>query len=157
MALDFAAYLNVPAENVEAAKPLPAGHFHADIASWKGAERDYKNGEPPKPVVEITFRTTGPDTDVDETELPSNGGVGVLLTRDYGLVRPTSKGKVEGGGQSAIIRLAENLGLDTKGMQVADVLDALKGQSVRVYNEPRPDKKQEGVFYNNVTQVLPPA
>ena len=35
----------------------------------------------------------------------------------------------------------------------ADVLDALKGQDVRVHNAPKAGK-EEGQFYNNVDMVL---
>lgn len=155
MALNFDQYLNVPVENIEAAKPLPVGHFFATIQSWKGREVDYKDGNPKVPVIELTFKTSAPDEDVDETLLPANGGVGVLVTKDYRLVAP-SGGKIEGGGQNQLRRLAEETcQLDTKGLNLSDVLEQLKGQEVRVYNEPRPDKNDDAVFYNNITKVLP--
>ena len=153
---DFSAYLNVKAEDIEAPKPLPVGHYHADIVGWKTAERDYKNGEPPQPVVELTFRTTGPDDDVDPADLPTSGGVGILCTKDYRLSMP-SKGKVEGGGHNQLRRLAEEtLGLDVKGLHFEDILNALKGQSVRIQNTPRVDKRDESVSYNNITAVIAP-
>ncbi len=156
MALDFSQYLDIPVENISAAKPLPLGMFYAEIISWRGAERDYKNGEPVVPVVEFTYRTTGVCEVDDEGLLPDNGGIGVLVTRDYRLAAPNKQGKVEGGGQQAIRRFAEDgLKLDVKGLDLRDVLEAMKGQPVRVYNEPRGDKKNEGVYYNNITQVLP--
>lgn len=152
--VDFSKYLDIAVENVEAAKPLPAGHFFATITKWEGKERDYKNGEPPVPVVELSFRTTAPDEDVEPDELPANGGIGVICTKDYRLATPAN-GKVEGGGQAQLRRLAEDqLELAVAGMHLTDVLDALKGQDCRIYNEPRADKKEEGVFYTNITRVL---
>jgi len=155
MAANFDSYLSVRAEDIEAPKPLPLGHFHAEVTGWKTAERDYKNGEPPVPVVELSFKTTGPDEDVDPSDLPANGGVGVVATKDYRLAEPTN-GKVEGGGPHQIRRLAESLDLDVKGLDLRDILDALKSQSVKIYNEPRQDKRDESIFYNNITKVLAP-
>ena len=34
-------------------------------------------------------------------------------------------------------------------------LDALKGAEVKVYSQPRPNTKEEGEFYDNLTKVLP--
>ncbi len=156
MSADFSKYLNVSVDNVETAKPLPAGHYLSKIVSWKGAERDYKNGEPVVPVVEFTCRTVAPDEDVDEDLLPANGGVGVLVTIDYRLVAPNSQGKVEGGGQDAIRRLAENIGIPTKGLHIADILDELKNQDVKVFCEaPREDKRSPETFYTNARKLLP--
>lgn len=152
--VDFSRYLDVAVEDIEQAKPLPAGHYFAVIKGWKPAERDYKDGNPKVPVVELTFTTTSPDEDVDPDELPNNQGVGVMCTKDYRLATP-SGGKVEGGGQAQLRRLAEDqLGLSVAGMHLTDVLEAMKGQECRVYNEPRADKKDEGVFYTNITKVL---
>ncbi len=156
MAVNFDSYLDVPVENISAAKALPTGHYFADIRSWKGAERTYRPEEGAVAVIEMTFVTTGPDEDVDSGELPANGGVGVLITKDYQLSAVSSDGKVEGGAQSILRNMAEKTcDLDTKGLSFRDVLEALKGQPVKVHQEPRADKRNEGVFYNNITKVLP--
>jgi|SRR5882757_1490127 len=156
MTLDFSKYLGVKAENIEAAKPLPGGHYHAKIISWKGAERDYKNGEPVVPVCEITCRTTAPDDDVEVEDLPASGGVGVLLTVDYRLVAPNSNGKVEGGGQGALRALGENIGIDTRGLDLTDILDAMREQDVLVFcDPPREDKRNAGIYYTNPRKILP--
>jgi len=45
--------------------------------------------------------------------------------------------------------------LDVKGLELADVLDAMKNQDVRVYNEPRQDRNDESVSYTTIKRVLP--
>ncbi len=156
MAVNFDSYLDVPVENISAAKALPTGHYFADIRAWAAAERTYKPEDGPVPVIELTFVTTGPDDDVDHAELGANGGVNVLIKKDYQLSSVGQDGKVEGGAQSILRNMAEKTcDLDTKGLSFRDVLEALKGQPVKVHQEPRADKRNEGVFYNNITKVLP--
>ncbi len=41
-----------------------------------------------------------------------------------------------------------------KGLHLTDVLDALKGQPVKIFNEPRAGK-EEGQFYASIKRVLP--
>ena len=55
MALDFSRYLDVPVEDIEAPKPLPAGTSFATIAKWEGREVDYKDGSGKTPVVTISL------------------------------------------------------------------------------------------------------
>lgn len=151
---NFDRYLDVEVEDISASKPLPLGHFLADIISWKTDERDYKNDKGPQPVVELTFKTTSPCDDVDESELGVNGGVGVLCTKDYSL-NPVTDGKVEGGGQAQIRRIAEEFcGLSTKGLKLRDVLEALVGQGVKLYSEPRQSRDDDTVFFTNIKKVL---
>lgn len=156
MAVDYSKFLDVEVENIQQERHLPTGHFFADIITWKTAERDYKDDRGKIPTVELSFRTTSPGDDVDEAALPENGGIGVLLTKDYNL-NDVSNGKVEGGGQAQLRRLAEEtLGIPGKGLKLSDLLDALKGQAVRVYNDPRADKNDNMKYYNRVTKVLAP-
>ena len=153
MALDFSKYLAVEADSIPKSVPsLPAGHYHADVVSWKGAERDYDkaSGGPKTPVVEITFKITGADDDVEfPPDFPSGSEVGKLVTKDYRLNDP------DGAGKTYMRRLAEETcGIAVKGLQLSDMLDAMKGSSVKVFNEPRPGQ-EEGQFFVNIKKVLP--
>jgi len=148
MALDFSKYLDVDVESVPKTLPsVPGGHWFSTIAGWKGAERNYDKatGGPPTPVVELTFKLTSPDSDVEDDE-SAQKSIGKLATKDYNLA--------DGSGQTMLRNLAEDtLGLDVKGLHFSDVLDALKGQEVKVFNNPRAGK-EEGQFYTNITRVL---
>lgn len=148
MALDFSKYLDVDVESVPKTLPsVPGGHWFATIQSWKGAERDYDkaSGGPKTPVVELTFKLTSPDSDVEDEEAAQRS-IGKLATKDYNLA--------DGSGQTMLRNLAEDtLSLDVKGLHFSDVLDALKGQEVKVFNNPRAGK-EEGQFYTNITKVL---
>lgn len=153
MALDFSKYLNVSAEEIPTSIPsLPLGHYHADVQGWKGAERDYDkaNGGPKTPVVEVSFKITGADDDVEFNDaFPSGSEVGKVVSRDYSLNDPDRAGQV------MLRRLAEEtLGLDVKGLELSDLLEAMKGQSCKVYNEPRAGK-EEGQFFPNIKKILP--
>lgn len=154
MALDFSKYLDVDAESIPKSIPsLPGGHFHADIAGWKTGERDYDkaSGGPKTPVVEISFKITGADTDVEFLDggMTPGSEVGKVVSRDYTLNDPDKTGQV------MIRRLAEDTcNLPVKGLHLTDVLDALKGQPVKVFNEPRAGK-EEGQFFSNIKKVLP--
>jgi hypothetical protein len=153
MALDFSKYLEVDADAIPKTIPsLPGGHYFAEVTGWKGAERDYdkKNGGPKTPVVEVTFKITGADDDVDFTEdFPSGTEVGKTVTRDYTLNSPDKSGQV------MLRRLAEDTcGIAIKGLHLTDMLDAMKGSTVKVYNEPRPGQ-EEGQFFTNIKKVLP--
>lgn len=150
MATDFSRYLDVPVESIpENFVSLPAGHYLARITSWKGAERSYEGkGGPLTPVVELAFKITAPCDDIEESLLPESGGVGKIITRDYTLSDPDQSG------QTMIRQLAEKTcGLATQGLHLSDVLDALKEQDVKIYNEPRPGK-DEGQFFPKVAKVL---
>lgn len=146
---DFSSYLNVSMDDVPKTIPsLPAGHFFADITGWKTAERNFDKatGGPPTPVVEISLRITDADDDVEDTTVPCKGKV---VTKDYRLNDP------DRAGHTMLRRLAESTcGLDVKGLELEDVLEALKGQPVKVFNVPRPGQ-EEGVFFANITRILP--
>jgi len=148
MALDFSKFLDVDIDAIPKTLPsVPGGHFFATIQSWKGAERDYDKatGGPKTPVVEISFKFTGADSDVEDDD-QAQKSIGKLATKDYNLA--------DGSGQTMLRNLAEDtLGLDVKGLHFSDVLDALKGQEVKVFNNPRAGK-EEGQFYTNITKVL---
>ncbi len=150
----FDSYLKIDMADVPKSVPsLPGGHWFATISGWKTAERNYDKatGGPPTPVVEISFRVTGADDDVDTTALPAGGGVGKILTKDYRLNDPDKTGQV------MLRRLAEETcGLPVKGYDLESLLDALKGSEVKVFNVPRPGQ-EEGQFFPNVTRVLPAA
>lgn len=153
MALDLSKYLDVPVESVAKVVPvLPGGHFFADVMGWKGGERDYDkaDGGPKTPVVEVSFKITGADDDVTFGEAFEQGKeVGKIVTRDYRLNDP------DGAGKTYLRNLAEDTcGIAIKGLHFTDMLDAMKGSSVKVYNEPRPGK-EEGQFFVNIKKVLP--
>lgn len=156
MALDFTKYLDVPVEDVSKVIPsLPLGHYFADVQGWKGAERDYdkKDGGPKTPVVEITFKITGPDEDVsfEGSNMDSASVVNKTVVKDYRLNDP------DRAGHSMLRRLAEDtIGIKIKGLHFQDMLDAMKGGSVKVYNEPR-QGQEEGQFFPNIKKVLPAA
>lgn len=142
---DFSKYLNAKVENFERPKPLPLGHLFANIRGWKTAERDFDkaNGGPKTPVVELAFSITGPDDDVEgwDPEMAK----GPPATKDYKLPD-----------QIYMIReiADKHLGLDTKGLELEDVLNAMKGQQVKVFNEPRLGR-EEGEYFTNIKKVLP--
>ncbi len=151
MALDFTKYLSVQVDTIEAPRAAPLGHYFADFMSWKGAERDFDkaSGGPKTPVVELTFKITGADTDAEEQD-PDGAAkaVGKLVTRDYTLS--------EESGLFQLRRFTSDIcGVDTKGLELDHALDACKGTTVKVFNEPRADKRNEGVFFNNITRIFP--
>lgn len=150
MALDFSRYLKVEVDSIEAPTAPPIGHYFAKVQSWKGQERDYDKatGGPKTPVVEVTFKITAPDQDAEEEDpIGAAKAVGRLVTRDYSLTDES--------GMYALRRLTgETCGIDTKGLDLSDALDACKGSDVKVYNVPRAGR-EEGQFYSNITKVLP--
>lgn len=153
MALDLTKYLDIPVESVSKIIPsIPGGHFFADVQGWKGAERDYdkKDGGPKTPVIEVTFKLTGADEDVVFTDsFPEGTEVGKTVTKDYRLNDPDKAG------HTMLRRLAEDTcKLPTKGLHFIDMLDAMKGSSVKVFNDPRPGQ-EEGQFFPNIKKVLP--
>lgn len=148
--VDFSKYLDVKVDTIEAPKSAPVGHYFASFVSWKGAERFYEGkGGPATPVVELTFKITGADEDAEEEDAEAaTKATGKLVTKDYNLS--------EESGMFGLRRFtAETCGIDTKGLGLSDALDACKGSGVKVFNEPRADKRNEGVFFNNITKVLP--
>lgn len=156
MALDFSRYLDIPVDSVSKTIPsLPLGHYFADVTGWKGAERDYdkKDGGPKTPVVEVTFKITGADEDVsfEGSTMEPGSEVGKTVVKDYRLNDPDKAG------HSMLRRLAEDtIGIPIKGLHFQDMLDAMKGGSVKVYNDPRPGQ-EEGQFFPNIKKVLPAA
>lgn len=145
---DFTRYLSVEVDTIEKPKPLPVGHFLATFKSWKGAHRDYDKatGGPKTPVIELTFTGLNACDDVEESDLPEKY-TEKLVTKDYQLNDPN--------GMFALKKFTgETCDIDTKGLSLGDALDACKGATVKLFNDPRPDKKQEGVFYDNIIRVL---
>lgn len=152
MAVDFTKYTDIDMDDIPLVTPsLPAGHYQATIQGWKYAERNYdkRNGGPMTPVVELTFKVVAADDDIEPEDLPEGGGVGKLLTRDYRLNDPDKAGHTQ------VRRLAEiTCGLPVKGYKFPDVLEELKGQMVKIYNDPRPAEGDNPAF-PRVTRVLP--
>lgn len=147
---DFSVYLNTPMDDIPDNIPsLPVGHYFATITNWITKERFYDTNNPKKgtAVVELTFRIIGPDDDV-EGDLPEGGGKGTLISKDYD-IQSDLRGKVN---LRKIAKIA--CGLPVDGQDLPDVLDALKGQDVKVHNSPRPNKKAEGEYFNNIDMVL---
>lgn len=146
--LDFSAYLGVKVDDIEAPKPLPLGHYYATFKSWKGAERDYDkaNGGPKTPVVELTFSLDEPCDDVEPEELPDKGVNGRIVTKDYQL-------NDEIGLNGLKLFTSKACGVDTKGLDLGDALDACLSSTVKLFNEPRPGK-EEGQFFPNIRRIL---
>ncbi len=147
MALDFSHYLDVSIEDIPKKLPdLPLGHYYATIIGGKGEERFYQGkGGPGTPVYALSFKITAADDDVEN---PDNITVaGKIVSKDYNLV--------EGGG-TFLRNLAEDtLKLDTKGLHLSDVLDAMKGQECKVYNKGRSGTgENEGRNFPNITNVF---
>lgn len=149
---DFSQYLKVKVDDIPTSLPsLPAGHFFADLRSWKTDERFYDKTEPKKgtPVVELLFAITGPDDDVDPGQLPESQGVGRTVRKDYTLNDPDSRGQMN------LRRVCEKAcGVDGKGLELDELLDASVGSSVKVHNTPKAGKN-EGEFFDNIDMVLP--
>ncbi len=145
---DFSSFLSVPVDDIERPRALPLGHFHAVVKGWKTDERNYaRAGDPPKitPIVSVSFTITGADDDVDETDMPDDLSK-VAASKDYDLTDER--------GMFALRQLTQTTcGIDTKGLNLQDALDAIKGSDVKLYNEPRAGKN-EGEFYTNISRVL---
>lgn len=144
---DFSKYLGVKVEDIEAPTPPPIGHYFATIKSWKTGERVYDKGSGTKtPVVELSFTITGPDDDVDAAELPADGVKSFLgISRDYTLS--------EAAGLNALRKVGETAcGIDAKGLDLEDLLNAMRGQEVKLYMEQRAGN--DDVFYPKVSKVL---
>ncbi len=149
MAVDFSNYLSVPVDSIEAPKAAPTGHYFATFVSSKGTERFYDGkGGKATPVCELTLKLTGADTDAQEEDpIAAEKCVGKLVTKDYTLSE-------ESGMYNLRRFVSETCGVDTKGLDLGDALDACKGSAVKVFNQPRAGK-EEGQFYNNITKILP--
>lgn len=147
MALDFSRYLDVPVEDIEAPKPLPAGTYFATIAKWEGREVDYKDGSGKTPVVTVSFKLTSADSDVDPDLLPEGGGQGRIVQRDYRLNDPDKAGMY------ALRRLGEDTcRLPVKGLQLTDLLREVVNQEVKVFNNPKTN--DEGLTFPRISKVL---
>lgn len=145
---DFSSYLDVPVDNIPKTLPsLGMGHYFATVKGWKTAERFYDGkSNPGTPVVEVTFTITGPDDDVADWQDSFRNRP---VTKDYTLNDPDRTGQV------MLRRLGEETcGVDVKGLALTDLLEAMKGCEVKVYNEPR-SGKEEGQFFPNIKKVLP--
>lgn len=148
MALDFSRYLDVPVEDITRPKPLPMGTYFAAIIKQENREVQFEPGVK-TPVTTVSFRLISPDEDVDPDLLPEGNGVGRVVTKDYRLNDPDRQG------QWALRRLAEEAcNLPGKGKHLQDLLNELPGQEVKIFNNPRPNKNEEGQFFPNVTRVL---
>ena len=147
MALDLQQYLGVAVEDIKDAQPLPVGHYFADIVKWTGKTAKFQGaGGPETPVVQLDFKLTGADSDVDPELLPDGGGAGRLVNRSYELNDPDQNGI------RALRKVGENVcGLDVKGLTLNDLLDQLKGQPVKLYIEQ--NTRGDDIF-PKVTRVL---
>lgn len=146
--LDFSRYLDIPVEDIERPKPLPAGTYFATVTKTENREVEFERGVK-TPVTTVSFRLTAADEDIDPELLPEGGGVGRIVTRDYRLNDP------DRAGQWALRRLAEETcQIPGKGKQLQDLLHELPRQEVKVVNVPRPNKNEEGMFFPNITRVL---
>lgn len=149
MAANFDSYLDVDVEAIEKPKAPPVGHYFATITGWKGAERFYDKSNPKKgsPVVEVSFKITAPDEDIDPDELETaQSAIGRTVTNDYGLDDDFGKSKLRDLGEKTC-RLA------VKGLRLSDMLNELRGQEVRILLNQRAGSVS-GEFYPQVKGVI---
>ena len=147
MAANFDSYLDVEIESIDAPKPIPEGHYFADIKSWKTTEVEYQKGTK-TPIVQLDFRITGPDDDVEMDLMPEGNGVGRIVNRNYTLN--------DENGPFMIRKLAEETcQLDTKGLKLKDVLPQLIGQPVKVHIKHRMGGPDGDQAFPQVDKVLP--
>lgn len=149
---DFSSYLTQSVDEIPTSLPsLPLGHYFATLKDWKTDERFYDKSNPKKgtPVVELTFSVQAPDDDVEESDLPAGGVKGRQVRKDYTLNDPDSRGQM---GLRRVCEIA--CGINGKGLQLQDLLDAAKGSDVKVYNEPRVSKTDDSQFFDNITRVV---
>lgn len=145
--LDFSKYLDVAVEELERPKPLPIGHYFATIQSWKGAEIEFEKGVK-TPVVVVIFKVDSADEDVDLDLLPEGGGKGKLLDKNYRLNDPDKSGQFQ-------LRVLgeETCDIPVKGLHLTDLLDAMKGQDVKLYVDHR-QGQEEGQVFPTVKRIL---
>lgn len=149
---DFSRYMDVQMEAVSAQKALPAGHYLATFTGFKTGERVFSADEGAVPLLTLQFKTVNPTDDIDQEQLGEDGGIGVLVSKDYRFNNPAKNGKVEGGAHEQVRKIATDMmGLDIKGLSLGDTLAAMKGSVVKVHTEPR---EYKGDFFNNITKVL---
>ncbi len=142
----FDSYLDIDVESIEKPRAPPVGHYFAEVAGWKTAEKNFGEGKANTPVVEITFRITAADEDVDAAELDGMTIAGKLVSRDYTLN--------EESGKSALRTLTEvTCGADVKGLSLRDALNGIKGLPVKLALSQRAGK-EEGQFFPKVDKVL---
>lgn len=151
MAANFDSYLDVDVESLEAPKPPPAGHYFAEIKSWKTAERDYDKAEggAKTPVVEISLKITGPDSDIDPDEQSAADACnGRVVSYDYQLNDEYGTFKLRELGEKVC-------NLPVKGLRLSDLLPMLIGQNVRVLMAQRAGKgAREGQFFPQVKGII---
>jgi hypothetical protein len=148
MAKDFTKFLKAKIETFEAPPLPPIGHYFATIRDWKIGEKNY--GERKGVVVTLNFTLTSQDEDsreeqeLDEAELRK-----ALAAKDYGLDGDFPQGHV-------LRAIAEKtLQLPVEGLDLNEVLDAMKGHEVKLYADHRADKNDSEKFYFDIKKVLP--
>lgn len=147
MPANFDAFLDVDVSTIEAPKPLPIGHYFADIKAWKTTEVEYQKGTK-TPIVQLDFKLTGPDEDVDLDDMPEGNGVGRVVNRNYTLN--------DENGPFMLRKLAEETcQLDTKGLKLKDVLPQLIGQPVKLFIKQRMGGEDGAQAFPQVDKVLP--
>jgi hypothetical protein len=147
---DFTKFLKVKVEDIEAAPCPPAGHYFANIKSWKTDEKSYdKSSSTKTPVVTLFFVLVSPDDDVEESELPEGGCASFgPVTRDYTLSEANSLNSLRKVGEMACE-------IDAKGLDLEDLLNAMRGQQVKLFMEQRAGTGDNAdVFYPKVSKVL---
>lgn len=151
MAANFDSYLNVEVESLEFPSPPPAGHYFANIISWKTAERDFDkaNGGAKTPVAEVSFKITSPDSDVDPDEATAaQASIGRVVTYDYQLNDAFGTAKLRELGEKVC-------NLPVKGLRLGDLLPMLLNQPVRVLMAQRAGVgSREGQFFPQVKGVI---
>jgi hypothetical protein len=150
MPLDFSKHLDVEVESVDAPRAPPIGHYLATFKSWKGQEVVYdKESGKKTPTIVVTFALDEPLDDVDTSELPEDGVRGKTVQRNYDLDDPDKRGLF------ALRKMGEEtMNLPIKGLHFTDLLDAMRGQQVKLYMEQRAGK-EEGEFYPKIGKILP--
>lgn len=143
MALDFTAYLSTPLDTIEAPKPLPVGHYYAEVKKWEAVE---SKSEKRTPMVRVDFTIRSADSDVDPAELPKDGVNNRLVSVNYTLNN-------EYGTYQLRQFMADALKLDIKGLSLQDGLEQIAGQPVKLYIEQR--ALDDGRLMADVKKTLP--
>lgn len=117
---DLQSLLNQRAEDLKKPDPLPAGHYHGVIDN---RVPDFRKAND-KDICELRVIPRSAGEDVNQETLMAQGGIGERTLRHSLWLDPESLWRVK--------ELAEKLGVDTAGMNVGQMIQALGGRPCTV-------------------------
>jgi len=149
MTVNFQSLLSKPMDSVKRPTAKPAGTYFGRIVGYKFDESKQKK----TPLVKFEIGDMQPGPDIDAAQLVDAEGQPLDLTK----WKPSTDFYLTDDSMYRLKDFLDSLGVSIEGRSFGEAIPEVKGRPVQMTVTMTPSDKEEGVFYNNISQISGPA